>query len=276
MSPPSEKSKHCYGEHKKYNFRLDGCIKQPDPILIIDQLAGEGFKSITLTLKPGNILGLAGVVGAGRTELAETLCGIRRAFSGRIFFSGEDITQMSLAKRLKKGIVYLPEDRQRSGLFLNAPLSWNIQSLVHNQNGFWINKQKEKQRLTDYTHTMSLKMTQEHPLAKMLSGGNQQKLLIAKCLEANPKLLIIDEPTRGVDIESRHDIYDMVRHIAAQYIAIIIISSDLDEIELLADTVFVLHHGEQSRQLCGEKISVANIMQVAFGSGQEETRAQTH
>ncbi|UGA57497.1 autoinducer 2 ABC transporter ATP-binding protein LsrA [Vibrio sp. VB16] len=256
-----------------YDFELTTNSESGEVVLSVDSLTGEGFKNITFDVKAGEIIGLAGVVGAGRTELAETICGIREPYNGNVNFSNKNIASLSFSERLANGIVYLPEDRQASGLFLDAPLSWNVRAMVHNRFGFWLQTPTEKNRLTSYIDAMSIRTTDDDQAVCTLSGGNQQKVLIAKCLEANPKLFIIDEPTRGVDVSARYDIYEIIRYIASKNVAVVVISSDLDEIELLSDTVFVLHQGEQSGRLNGDQITVDNIMKIAFSAVEENHHA---
>ena len=206
----------------------------------MDDLTGEGFLDLSFEVRAGEIVGLAGLVGSGRTELAETLYGLRPVRGGRIWLENHDVTHAPLRSRLARGLVYLPEDRQVSGLFLDAPIRWN-------------------------TVALGIKLNHPNQIVRTLSGGNQQKVLLARCLEANPLLLIIDEPTRGVDVSARADIYQLIKSVAAQNVAVLMISSDVDEFPGLADRVLVMHQGELSGELARDAISPDRMMKLAFG-----------
>jgi AI-2 transport system ATP-binding protein len=208
--------------------------------LSVHGLSGEGFRDISLDVRAGEIVGLAGVVGAGRTEFAETLFGLRRQTAGRVVLEGTELTRRTPRHCVNRGLVYLPEDRQQHGLFLEAPLFWNVSSYLVHRLPFFLRPGAERKAF-------------------------DQKVLLAKCLSARPKVLILDEPTRGVDVAARNDIYELVRRLAADGVAIVLISSDFDEIVELADRVQVMAFGQSGGEL-KDQISVDAIARLAFGA----------
>lgn len=237
------------------------------PRLSVRALSGEGFRNISLDVRAGEILGLAGVVGAGRTEFAETLFGLRPQSAGNVVLDGAELKTRSPRACIDRGLVYLPEDRQQHGLFLEAPLFWNVSSYLLHRLPFFLRPGAERKVFETFWSSMGIKCTGPGQEARGLSGGNQQKILLAKCLSAQPKVLILDEPTRGVDVAARNDIYDLIRKLAADGVAIILISSDFDEIEQLADRVEVMAFGQSGGELT-DNISVDAIARLAFGASE--------
>ncbi len=211
--------------------------------LRLDHVSGEGFEDVSLCVRGGEILGLTGVVGAGRTELAETLFGLRPVAAGQISVNGRPMFRPTPRRAVDAGLVYLSEDRQQYGLFLEAPLFWNTSSFVNHLLPFVLRPQQERARFSTYRKAMDIRCVSPDQHVQSLSGGNQQKVLLSKCLAARPKVLILDEPTRGVDVGARNDIYRIIGDLAAQGTAVLLISSDFDEIERLADRIAVMAGG---------------------------------
>lgn len=236
-------------------------------VLEITGFSGEGFRDISFDVRAGEIVGLAGVVGAGRSELAETLFGLRPSGSGTVKLQGKDLVNRSPRTCVDAGLVYLPEDRQQNGLFLEASLAWNMSGYTMHRMGFFPKGKRETGEFSEFREALGIKCEGPGQAAGRLSGGNQQKVLLAKCLAANPRVLILDEPTRGVDVAARNDIYRLIHQLAEKGLGVLLISSDFDEIEQLADRVIVMAHGHQCGELSRQAINVDAIAHLAFESG---------
>ncbi|PLT32136.1 sugar ABC transporter ATP-binding protein [Bacillus sp. V5-8f] len=237
------------------------------PVLSVKNLSGSRFHDITFDLWKGEILGVAGVVGAGRTELAEALFGITKAVSGTIRLYQEPINKLTVRQRIHRGLVYIPEDRQQHGVFSITSIQSNISStLLHLWKGTFIPFQKEHSTALTYMKHLKIEATTAKQQLSDLSGGNQQKVVLSKYLASEPQVLILDEPTRGIDASARNDIYRIIRDLKTTGLAVILISSDIEEIEELSDRVLVMYQGKTITVLHKEEITKDSIMSSAFGA----------
>lgn len=239
-------------------------------VLAVSQLHVQGTRaSVSFELRRGEILGFAGLVGSGRTALMETLVGLRAPSHGQIGnieIAGKPVMLRNLAAARAHNIAYLTKDRKGSGLLLDKGLVVNF-SLYALQRfaGALIRTRSEQAAFVAAVETFDIRIKDANMLAGNLSGGNQQKLLLAKILAAEPAILIIDEPTRGIDIGTKSQLYHFIAKLAEAGHAIVIVSSDITEIIGLSDRVAVMYHGELSGILSGDEIEEHEIMRYATG-----------
>ncbi|RDW15447.1 sugar ABC transporter ATP-binding protein [Oceanobacillus chungangensis] len=236
------------------------------PILQVEDISGDGFYRISFNVYKGEVVGLAGLVGAGRTEIAESIYGITQPKHGKIYLDGKDITGLSIDETVESGVAYIPEDRFLHGIFSISSVRNNITTQVIKQQGFFINKRMEEKISSEYIDRLSIKLDSMDDEIKSLSGGNQQKSVIARILSTKPKLIIMDEPTRGIDAAARNDIYSIISELKEKGFAILLISSDLEEIERISDRIYAIHRGTCNVCLEIEEINATNVMKAAFGT----------
>ncbi|WP_338759949.1 sugar ABC transporter ATP-binding protein [Massilia sp. METH4] len=226
---------------------------------------GAKVHPASLAVRAGEIVGLAGLVGAGRTELARLVFGADRMAGGTVEVDGEAVTIREPADAIRLGIAYVPEDRKGQGLFLQQSLLANVTMNVlgaHARCG--VLRQGALLRVTrDAIARLSARGAGPEGIIGGLSGGNQQKLLLARWLAINPRVLILDEPTRGVDIGAKHEIYRIIHELADAGVAVLCISSELAEIIGICDRVLVMREGAMAGELRGERITQENIMALA-------------
>lgn len=234
------------------------------------KLGGKGFFDVDIDVKKGEIVGLTGVVGAGRTEFAEAAFGISEIISGKLKLEGKDFIALNPKDSIKKGLVYVPEDRRKHGGFLESSIKNNIvSSIIYKLTNFFSNSKKEKEISLEYIKIMAIKCNSEDQQFVSLSGGNQQKVVLGKWLAAKPKVIILDEPTRGIDANSRKEIYETIKNLSCKGIGILVISSDFEEILKLSDRVFVMYNGKTVKELNKDEINMENITYASFGYEKE-------
>ncbi|SHI98628.1 sugar ABC transporter ATP-binding protein [Wenxinia saemankumensis] len=220
---------------------------------------------IDLQLRAGEILGLAGLVGSGRTEAMEGLCGLRPARARRIEIGGEEVRIRKPADALDKGLVYLTEDRKLKGLLLGKGMRENLTLASLARYGTFIDRDAEDVALTEAIREFDIRAGRRDALVGNLSGGNQQKLLLAKVMQSGPRILIVDEPTRGIDIGTKQQIYAYLRRLAAEGYGIVLVSSEMQEIIGLSDRVLVMRQGRIAGEVTGEAIGEDAIVRHAMG-----------
>ncbi len=227
------------------------------------------LKNISFKAMSGEVLGFAGLMGAGRTELAKAVIGEIKKDSGEIFLEGKKILIKNPKDAISRGICYLSEDRKKEGLVLGLSVRENITlpSLKKFERDIArVSKRKEKNEVEEYIRMLSIKTPGAEQKVKNLSGGNQQKVIIAKWLMTSPKVLIIDEPTKGIDVGAKKEIYLLINKLKAEGKAIIMISSDMPELLGICDRIIVMHQGEIKGELQREEATQESIMNLAIGN----------
>ena len=251
-------------------IKIDRKAKIGKECLKVVGLKNDHLNDISFTLHEGEILGFAGLVGAGRTEMARAIFGIDKLAAGEIYVCGEKVKIQDTLDAIDLGIGYVPENRKLEGLFLIKPIKYNISITVLEKfiKFINVNRVKENAIVDDYGRSLSIKMTSFDQETQFLSGGNQQKVVLSKWLATKPKILILDEPTRGIDVGTKADIYHLIYDLADSGVAIILISSEMEEIINTSSRIIVMHEGEISGELKNgnvKSVSQEQIMWLASG-----------
>ena len=249
-----------------------------ETVLKVEGLTGGGFENINFEVHKGEILGLSGLVGSGRSETVRAIFGLDPVESGKIYLEGKEITNKNTRDAIKKGICMVNEDRKKYGLCLLRSIRENISlpNLPEKQKGLLLNQRREKAECQEVAEKLTVKCASIEHNGYSMSGGNQQKVVLAKWIMANPKVLILDEPTPGVDVGAKSEIHTVMCEFAAKGMAVIMISSELPEVMGMSDRILVYHEGRINGEIKREEIlngsvTQKEILEVAFG--QERGRA---
>ena len=227
----------------------------------------NGVTDVNLSIRAGEIVGLSGLVGAGRTELARTIFGLEPADSGEIRLKGKNANIHQPSQAIALGIAYVPEDRRHHGVVLEMPIDSNITlaSLNKLSTGVSFDFNKERRIAAEYVRRFAIKTPSIFAPVTTLSGGNQQKVALSRWLETKPAVLILDEPTQGIDVGAKAEIHTLMSELAAQGTAILMISSELPEILGMSDRIVVMRHGRVAGELSREDATQQTIMALALG-----------
>jgi len=226
------------------------------------------FRDVSFTVRAGEIVGLAGLVGAGRSEVARVLFGIDRRDSGEVKLAGTPVDFPAPSAAMTAGIAYLPEDRHQEGLVLDFTIAQNVTLPILPRlfPKLLLRESTERAVATEHTEQFNVRMTGVDQEVGALSGGNQQKVVLAKWLASGPRVLILDEPTRGIDIGAKVEVHRLIAELAAKGLAIILISSDLPEILAMSDRIVVLHEGRVTAEIARDQATQERVMFAATGT----------
>ncbi len=224
-------------------------------------------KPLSFDVCKGEILGVAVLVGSGRSEAAQAIFGVDTSFGGQLLISGKPVRVGNVREAINNGIFLVPEDRRNSGLIVDSPIRVNITlpALGRVSRSGLVNSRKEKERASAMCERMRVKTPNTETIAKNLSGGNQQKVVLAKWLSLEPKLMIFDEPTRGIDVGAKSEIYQLMRGLAESGVSILMISSDMEEILNESDRIAVMHEGRITGTLAASDATEETVMRLAVG-----------
>jgi ABC-type sugar transport system ATPase subunit len=243
-----------------------------ETVLEVERLSNEMFQNISFSAHRGEVLGFAGLMGAGRTEIMETLFGLVPYKEGSIKINGKAIKIDSPVDAIGHGMALISEDRKLKGLNLKGSVKTNLTlsclSLFSNYLGV-VKTEKENKFADREIKKFSIKARSRHQTVNTLSGGNQQKVVLSKWLATGPQIIIFDEPTRGIDVGAKAEIYALIRELAKEGKTILLVSSEMPEIIGLCDRVIVLHEGSITRELQQRELNQETIMEAAMGSSKE-------
>ena len=242
-----------------------------DVILEAQDLTGNSVEHISFQLHRGEILGFAGLVGSGRSETMELIVGAKKPTSGKILLNGKEIRIASPASAIEHGIALIPEDRKEQGVILWNTVLFNtsLSALDKITRLGFINGKKNREMAEKYRDELRIKVPGIKQMVVNLSGGNQQKVVLAKALAADPDVIIFDEPTKGIDVGAKQEIYNLINDLCNQGKAIILVSSDMEEILGMSDRIIVLYEGMLSGELQREEFSQENVLHLASGLEKE-------
>jgi ribose transport system ATP-binding protein len=222
----------------------------------------------SFTVHAGEMLGVAGLVGAGRTEMLQAIFGVDRMLGGEVRLADRILNLRSCRDAIEAGVALVPEDRKQQGLILEMGIRNNIGLPAlsrHRRGPAFVNRMRERQDASRMIAELQIKTPDDQQLAQYLSGGNQQKIVLAKWLAMEPRVLLLDEPTRGVDIGAKQEIYRLMEELAERGVAILFVSSEMEEVLSMSDRVIVLHEGRVSGELLRGELSEEAVMQLATG-----------
>jgi rhamnose transport system ATP-binding protein len=266
--------RHMVGRAVSLFPKLDSPVG--DTLLDVKGLTRAGvFREVSFSVRAGEIVGFAGLVGAGRTEVARVLFGIDQRDSGEIRLGGTPVSFASPSAAMQAGIAYLPEDRHQEGLVLDFTIAQNVTLPILPRlfPRLLIRQSTERKVAREHTRQLNVRMTGVDQLVGALSGGNQQKVVLAKWLASGPKVLILDEPTRGIDIGAKVEVHRIISELAASGLGIILISSDLPEVLAMSDRIIVLHEGRITAEIPRERATEERVMFAATGSIRDDDAA---
>lgn len=243
--------------------------KIAEEVLRVENLTDKGsFQDISFSVRAGEILGITGLLGDGRTELFQTIIGARGGYSGQVYFEGKPLLIKNTTQAVKAAIGYLPRNRKENGIIKDMDILENgsIVTWPRFAKFGFINHRQQDRLFKGQVKSLHIKMGKETDAINSLSGGNQQKIVLAKWLSSEPKLLILDNPTQGVDVGAKEEIYDIILNLADEGVAIVVLSSEAQEIIRVCDRALVMYHGGLQGEVSGSAMNEHHIMRMATGA----------
>lgn len=250
-------------------------VKAGEVLLKVEGLSGDRFEGVGFEVRAGEIVGISGLVGSGRTELVESIFGVRRIKSGRVFLKGREVTGRSVLERIKSGMALVPEDRQISGLIFSMVLKQNLSLpgvVLGNRElgGIVVLPGSEADFARRAIEKLRIVVSGVDAEMMSLSGGNQQKVVVGKWLMLGPEVFIMDEPTRGIDVGAKAEIHNLIRGFADKGNGMLVVSSELPELLALSDRILVMREGRIRGEVCGDRACEEEIMRLAVGGINQE------